>query len=107
MNRPTNKTRNLGTDRSDRGAGHRRIPAGLLFFGWLKTPKALLSANTEATFVGSVECEDCHKPEYDKWLGSHHDLAMDVANETFRAGRFQQHRIYHPRDHLAILQQGR
>jgi thioredoxin-like negative regulator of GroEL len=36
-------------------------------------------------FVGSVNCKDCHLPEYDNWEGSHHDLAMDVAKpETVR-----------------------
>ena len=39
-------------------------------------------------FVGSVECQDCHKVEYDKWQGSHHDLAMDVANESSVLGDF-------------------
>ena len=42
----------------------------------------------EPTFVGSVECKDCHNLEYDKWLGSHHDLAMDVANENSVLGDF-------------------
>jgi len=32
---------------------------------------------------------DCHKKEYDKWLNSHHDLAMDVANETTVLGDFE------------------
>ncbi len=31
---------------------------------------------------------DCHKKEYDKWLNSHHDLAMDVANEKTVLGNF-------------------
>jgi len=48
-------------------------------------PVVILS---EASFVGSVECEDCHKVEYDKWEGSHHDLAMDVANEKSVLGDF-------------------
>jgi predicted CXXCH cytochrome family protein len=42
----------------------------------------------EATFVGSKKCGECHKPEYDNWLGSHHDLAMDQANETTVLGDF-------------------
>ena len=40
------------------------------------------------TFVGSKKCMDCHKKEYDKWLNSHHDLAMDVANENTVLGNF-------------------
>ncbi len=43
----------------------------------------------ETTFVGSSACQDCHKPEFDKWQGSHHDLAMDVANETTVLGDFE------------------
>ncbi len=41
-----------------------------------------------STFVGSKKCMDCHKKEYDKWLNSHHDLAMDVANENTVFGDF-------------------
>jgi Tfp pilus assembly protein PilF len=39
-------------------------------------------------FVGSAQCRDCHNPEYDRWEGSHHDLAMDVANENSVLGDF-------------------
>ena len=39
-------------------------------------------------FVGSTECKECHNPEFDSWQGSHHDLAMDVANESTVLGDF-------------------
>ena len=39
-------------------------------------------------FVGGRKCADCHKGEYDKWRGSHHDLAMDEANEASVLGNF-------------------
>jgi len=42
----------------------------------------------EPEFVGSIECQDCHKLEYDNWEESHHDLAMDVANEKTMLGDF-------------------
>ncbi len=42
----------------------------------------------EAGFVGGQKCAECHKTEYDKWRGSHHDLAMDVANEKSVLGNF-------------------
>ena len=42
----------------------------------------------EAGFVGGQKCAECHKPEYDKWQGSHHDLAMDLANEKSVLGNF-------------------
>ncbi|MBW1860538.1 MAG: tetratricopeptide repeat protein [Deltaproteobacteria bacterium] len=35
-----------------------------------------------------MKCLDCHKKEYDKWLDSHHDHAMDVANEKTVLGDF-------------------
>ena len=31
---------------------------------------------------------DCHKSEYDKWRKSHHDHAMDVANDDTVLGDF-------------------
>ncbi len=41
-----------------------------------------------ATFVGREKCKSCHKKEYDKWLGSDHDNAMDIANDTTVLGDF-------------------
>ena len=41
-----------------------------------------------ATFAGGQKCAECHKSEYDKWQGSHHDLAMDEANEKSVRGNF-------------------
>ena len=40
------------------------------------------------TYVGRSACISCHKPEYDKWLNSHHDKAMDVASEATVLGDF-------------------
>lgn len=39
-------------------------------------------------FVGSEKCGSCHKPAFEKWQGSHHDLAMDVATESTVLGDF-------------------
>lgn len=48
--------------------------------------------NTEphpsAVFVGSEKCRDCHRREYDKWKGSHHERAMDTAGEKTVLGDF-------------------
>jgi tetratricopeptide (TPR) repeat protein len=41
-----------------------------------------------AAFVGSKNCKDCHKREYDKWMGSHHERAMDVASDATVLGDF-------------------
>ena len=39
-------------------------------------------AGRTATFVGSDQCRDCHRLEYDKWSDSHHRWAMAVATEN-------------------------
>ena len=40
------------------------------------------------SFVGSINCRDCHNREYDSWEGSHHDLAMALANDETVLGNF-------------------
>ncbi len=44
-------------------------------------------------FVGGQKCAECHKGEYDKWQGSHHDLAMDEANAGTVLGNFDNARF--------------
>ncbi|HVY55846.1 MAG TPA: multiheme c-type cytochrome, partial [Thermodesulfobacteriota bacterium] len=39
-------------------------------------------------FVGGKTCAECHKPEYELWLGSHHGLAMQEANDGTVLGSF-------------------
>lgn len=41
-----------------------------------------------ATFVGRAACIDCHQREHNLWSGSHHDLAMQEANEQTVLGDF-------------------
>ena len=60
----------------------------IYYFSVVKNTETPVVTDAEASFVGSIECEDCHKVEYDKWQGSHHDLAMDVANEKSVLGDF-------------------
>jgi tetratricopeptide (TPR) repeat protein len=38
--------------------------------------------------VGGAVCEPCHVAAFDLWKGSHHDLAMQVADETSVLGDF-------------------
>ena len=58
------------------------------YFSVVKNTEKPVPPKPEASFVGSIECQDCHNVEYDKWQGSHHDLAMDVANESSVLGDF-------------------
>ncbi|MCG8581310.1 MAG: tetratricopeptide repeat protein [Bacteroidales bacterium] len=56
------------------------LPAYLL----IKTYSVSSSVATteEPHFVGRETCIECHLPEYNDWVGSHHDRAMDIANDT-------------------------
>ena len=47
-----------------------------------------LPADDEAVFVGSEKCKKCHQAAYEKWQGSHHDLAMDEATKQTVLGDF-------------------
>ncbi|MEE3220283.1 MAG: hypothetical protein VX257_08465, partial [Planctomycetota bacterium] len=33
----------------------------------------------KASYVGRATCAECHKKQHAEWIGSHHDLAMDLA----------------------------
>jgi len=39
-------------------------------------------------FVGSANCSSCHESQYGDWRGSHHELAMQIANQTTVLGNF-------------------
>ncbi|MCH9023012.1 MAG: tetratricopeptide repeat protein [Planctomycetes bacterium] len=41
-----------------------------------------------AEYVGRVACAGCHPVQTERWLGSHHDLAMQVATEKTVLGDF-------------------
>jgi tetratricopeptide (TPR) repeat protein len=42
----------------------------------------------KAAFVGTAACIDCHRVEHERWGGSDHDKAMDVATEDTVLGDF-------------------
>lgn len=42
----------------------------------------------EPEFVGSSACANCHEKEFRDWQGSHHELAMQVADESTILGDF-------------------
>ncbi len=41
-----------------------------------------------ASFVGSAACQSCHTSEYGDWVGSHHQLAMQIADAATVLGDF-------------------
>ena len=50
-----------------------------------------LSRGTDASgvaYVADADCAGCHRPEFDAWTGSHHDLAMQEATPGTVLGDF-------------------
>ncbi|WP_035483870.1 tetratricopeptide repeat protein [Gaetbulibacter saemankumensis] len=39
-------------------------------------------------FLGDNTCKECHSKEYEHWQGSHHDKAMQIANDSTILGDF-------------------
>jgi len=64
------------------------VPLYILKATYLRPSADSVQPVPEYTFVGSKKCGECHKGEYDKWRGSHHDLAMAEANEKTVLGDF-------------------
>ena len=56
-----------------------------------ESPSSLSSAEETrvAEYVGGQQCAACHRAETDAWLGSHHDLAMQVADSGTVLGDFE------------------
>lgn len=48
-------------------------------------PLAIIAA---PSYVGEQACKTCHSKEHQQWQGSHHDLAMQLANEKTVLGNF-------------------
>ncbi len=55
--------------------------------------KQQLSAQSDIRYVGARNCAACHSKEYELWLGSHHQLAMQVADEDTVLGDFDNARF--------------
>ena len=47
-----------------------------------------LADNQKALYVGRESCKECHETEYDLYLGSDHDMAMDSATSESVLGDF-------------------
>jgi tetratricopeptide (TPR) repeat protein len=64
------------------------VPLYILKATYIRPSSARVQAELEYNFAGSKKCGECHKTEYDKWRGSHHDLAMNEATEATVLGDF-------------------
>jgi len=45
-------------------------------------------SNALVQYVGGKICANCHNQEYERWTGSHHDLALQEAKERTVLGNF-------------------
>lgn len=50
--------------------------------------ESAVQALSEAEYVGGQQCAGCHANETEAWLGSHHDLAMQTADDNSVLGDF-------------------
>ena len=62
---------------------------------WLPPPGQTAVAPLPLAYVGVRSCEECHAEETRRWRGSHHDLAMQEANERTILGDFDDARLVH------------
>jgi Flp pilus assembly protein TadD len=62
-------------------------------YGTERTSSNELQAS--ARFVGGKVCGECHEEEYKLWSGSHHDLAMQEANDKTVLGDFKEKEFNH------------
>ena len=67
-------------------ASNLSIPIAALLFALLGALSSAALAG--AGYTGSESCAQCHRAEYERWLGSHHDLAMQPAEERTVLGDF-------------------
>ena len=87
MNRPSDKT-SAWELTAIMAAIVNIVSLPLYYFLQVRKQESSIPPKSGPTFVGSVACKECHNPEYDTWEGSHHDMAMAVANETTVLGDF-------------------
>ncbi len=62
----------------------------------------------EAQFVGKETCVECHLNEYNQWVGSDHDKAMQYANDSTVLGNFDNQSLeYNGMTHRFYKRDGR
>jgi Tfp pilus assembly protein PilF len=64
------------------------VPLYVLKVKYVTNTADLITREPAASFVGREKCINCHQKEYEKWQNSHHDKAMDEANEKTVLGDF-------------------
>lgn len=67
-------------------------------------PERAVAARPE--YVGTSVCAGCHEAQYKKWLGSHHDLAMQRATEKTVLGDFEDAKARHYGEEVRFVRDG-
>lgn len=67
------------------------LVVGAAAYEWLNG----LPEDARARYVGGAACIDCHQEQYELFDGSHHDRAMDVANDETVLARFDGSQLEH------------
>jgi predicted CXXCH cytochrome family protein len=70
-------------------------PVALVALGAAADYWICLPAGKEHQYVGRQTCAECHQQEHKNWTGSHHDLAMDLANGQTVLGNFDDQEFTH------------
>ncbi|MCP4276960.1 MAG: tetratricopeptide repeat protein [Gammaproteobacteria bacterium] len=64
-------------------------------------------ASANSGHAGSQVCAQCHQVEYDKWKKSHHDLAMQPANDETVLGDFNDAEFSHQGETSRFFREGK
>lgn len=59
------------------------------------SPSAARGAPERLAYVPNDNCAECHRAQFDAWIGSHHDRAMQAADEETVLGDFNDARFSH------------
>ncbi len=65
-----------------------------------------LPEGVTASYVGRSKCIQCHQQEYDKWSGSDHDLAMNLATPETVLGDFNNGELKYHNTTSRMFRQG-
>ena len=67
------------------------LVAGYLVADWYQSHPL----DAQRTYIGRTSCVQCHQSESEKFVGSHHDKAMDIATESSVLGDFNDQTLEH------------
>lgn len=77
------------------GSGSMRLTWWLPLLAVWAGSLGAMGDETGPQYLGRAQCARCHAEQNARWLGSHHDLAMQEATETSVLGDFDQREFAH------------